>query len=234
MAQYDVFADFYNRDWATEYHNQLIPALEQLVLRYLAPGDTILDVGCGTGQVAAQLVNRGFRVFGVDESAAMLKFARINAPGASFSQTDARKVRMDPPAHASISTFEAVNHMLEPKDVEEALLSMARSCSKVCVFDLLTELAYTLFWTQDGSVEQGGEICRFHSSFDAASGLAACRVRVGGTETVIRERCYDLAWIERTLSATAGFPQVKQFDAIRDLGMSGDVAVGRVFFQCFW
>jgi demethylmenaquinone methyltransferase / 2-methoxy-6-polyprenyl-1,4-benzoquinol methylase len=41
-----------------------------------APGDTVLDVACGTGAVALELLRRyGCRVFGVDQSAEMLAVA---------------------------------------------------------------------------------------------------------------------------------------------------------------
>src|SRR5215211_144880 len=42
-------------------------------------GRRILDVGCGTGRLAAALAGRGARVWGVDPSAEMLAVARRNA-----------------------------------------------------------------------------------------------------------------------------------------------------------
>lgn len=40
----------------------------------------VLDIGCGTGTVAAALAERGARVWGVDAEPAMLEVARANAP----------------------------------------------------------------------------------------------------------------------------------------------------------
>ena len=48
-------------------------------------GRRVLDVGCGTGQVAAALQDRA-RVWGVDPSEEMLERARAAAPGAGFKQ----------------------------------------------------------------------------------------------------------------------------------------------------
>jgi len=42
----------------------------------VSPGDSILDVGCGTGRHAVELARRGFRVTGLDLSAGMLERAR--------------------------------------------------------------------------------------------------------------------------------------------------------------
>jgi SAM-dependent methyltransferase len=44
-------------------------------------GQRVLDVGCGTGRLAAALAERGARVWGVDPSEEMLRQARSNAAG---------------------------------------------------------------------------------------------------------------------------------------------------------
>ncbi len=49
----------------------------------LAPGDSILDVGCGTGRHAIELAKRGYRVTGVDISTGMLAEAQKAALAAN-------------------------------------------------------------------------------------------------------------------------------------------------------
>jgi SAM-dependent methyltransferase len=232
MAQYDAFAEFYNRDWGVEYHAQLEGVLDRLLLPHLSLGDSILDVGCGSGQVAAHLSSRGFRVTGVDESEAMLSLARVNAPGSTFIEGDARTFTLEPPAVGSIATFETLNHILDPVDLESALIAMAESTSRISVFDLLAEVAYNIFWNGTGTVEQGGEVCEFESHFDVESRIARCRVSVGGRATTITERCYDFHFVDWVLRDQIGYKHVHRFDGMRELGMRGDIAVGRVFYQC--
>ena len=50
----------------------------------LAPGATILDLGCGDGIMAAPLTAAGFRYIGVDSSEQMVEAARRRHPGAEF------------------------------------------------------------------------------------------------------------------------------------------------------
>jgi ubiquinone/menaquinone biosynthesis C-methylase UbiE len=46
----------------------------------------VLDVGCGTGNLVADLAARGVRTFGIDASPEMLAVARRKAPGAGLKE----------------------------------------------------------------------------------------------------------------------------------------------------
>jgi ubiquinone/menaquinone biosynthesis C-methylase UbiE len=50
-------------------------ALEMLEAR-VSPGSSILDIGCGTGHLAGELMQRGYAACGVDLSDAMVQYAR--------------------------------------------------------------------------------------------------------------------------------------------------------------
>ncbi|RZK89321.1 MAG: class I SAM-dependent methyltransferase, partial [Pedobacter sp.] len=64
------------------------------VLQWLAPrpGEDILDVGCGTGQLAAQMSEIGAEVFGIDASVEMIATAKTNYPNIGFEVVDATKL----------------------------------------------------------------------------------------------------------------------------------------------
>ena len=51
--------------WSNQY---LWPRLEQLVLRHLNDGASIIDVGCGNGLISKNLADLTFKVVGVDPS----------------------------------------------------------------------------------------------------------------------------------------------------------------------
>src|SRR6516162_9100844 len=52
------------------------PRWRRALVAVLPPGGHVLDVATGTGLVAAELLRRGFRVTGVDQSTEMLELAR--------------------------------------------------------------------------------------------------------------------------------------------------------------
>lgn len=59
----------------------------------LAPGQRVLDVGCGTGRHAHELARRGMVVHGIDVSERFIEIARSSAPdGATFERADARSL----------------------------------------------------------------------------------------------------------------------------------------------
>ncbi|GGN93703.1 methyltransferase [Actinoplanes lobatus] len=55
----------------------------------LNPDATVIDVGCGTGRVVAELADRGARAVGVDPDPAMLSAARSRFPGIDVRAADA-------------------------------------------------------------------------------------------------------------------------------------------------
>ena len=127
MACYDDFAWFYNRYWSEEFHSAAFPILARIWLDRLPPGAHILDVCCGTGYLAALVAARGFRVTGLDVSREMLVYARANAPAAEFILADAASFRLPRVCDAAVSTFDSLNHLLEPAALEAAFRNIAGS-----------------------------------------------------------------------------------------------------------
>ena len=62
-ADYDPFAEVYNRYWGG-FATRVLPVLDRLLLDGLPPGSLLLDLCCGTGQLAEALTERGYRVVG--------------------------------------------------------------------------------------------------------------------------------------------------------------------------
>jgi trans-aconitate methyltransferase len=89
----------------------------------LAPreGERILDIGCGTGQLTAEIANRGAQVVGLDSSTNMLGQARQNYPGQKFVLAEATNFRFPEPFDAVFSN--AALHWV--KNAEAAVESIA-------------------------------------------------------------------------------------------------------------
>jgi len=67
------------------------------------PGQRILDLGCGTGHLTAQIAARGAVTTGLDASVSMIAQARQNYPKLKFVLGDASEFRFDDPFDAVFS-----------------------------------------------------------------------------------------------------------------------------------
>jgi SAM-dependent methyltransferase len=88
-ALYDAAASQYVQRVGTELNSTVETDFDRAILALTAealsrrPG-LVLDLGCGTGRVAAYLSGRGVNVVGIDVSHGMLASARRAHPGISF------------------------------------------------------------------------------------------------------------------------------------------------------
>ena len=64
----------------------------QLIEARLPKGSKILDVGCGTGHLAAELARRGYDTWGTDLSAGMVEYARTNYNQDRYQVGDIEKI----------------------------------------------------------------------------------------------------------------------------------------------
>jgi len=87
------------------------------------PGERVLDLGCGTGHLTAQIAARGADVTGLDASASMIALARQNYPKLKFVLGDARRLEFDTPFDAVFSN--AALHWIPEAD--EVAASIAKS-----------------------------------------------------------------------------------------------------------
>lgn len=90
--------------------------------RFFRPGQSVLDIGCGTGADAVHLESRGIRVYGIDRSPGMVALAQarhITAGCCSIEDLDQISDRFD----GVLSNFGALNCV---PSLDAAAASMAR------------------------------------------------------------------------------------------------------------
>lgn len=147
-SNYDHWAWLYNQTLGPRYGEHKIGPIERVVLPHVPAGGTILDLCCGTGQLVAQLVDRGYSVTGFDGSADMLRHARENAPSAAFVQGDACDFAFEALFDAVLCTSASLNHMASLDDLRGVFTSVSRSLKEggIFVFDVNHPAQMSRYW----------------------------------------------------------------------------------------
>jgi SAM-dependent methyltransferase len=103
---------------------------------------SVLDLCCGTGILAGELIARGYQVVGVDASAAMLALARERlGPDVALSRMTLPELTVDGVFDAAVCTLDGLNY-LDPDALRLTLAAAAR-CLRPggwLVFDLHTDV----------------------------------------------------------------------------------------------
>jgi predicted TPR repeat methyltransferase len=101
----------------------------------------VLDLCCGTGLLAKELIARGYRVVGVDASAAMLDLARERlGPDVVLSRMTLPDLAVDGRFDAAVCTLDGLNY-LTPEELRLTLVAVADRLRPGgwLVFDLQTD-----------------------------------------------------------------------------------------------
>ena len=112
QASYDHVAEEYAHRIFDEL--QYKPLDRQLLDRLAAevsPDGLICDLGCGPGQIARYLRDRGVQVIGVDLSAQMIAQARQLNPDIEFKQGNLLALDVEDEAWAGIAAFYSIIHI---------------------------------------------------------------------------------------------------------------------------
>lgn len=125
-----------------DFARNAAPGILDLLDRSGVCEGSIVDLGCGSGLLAQELVEAGYRVLGVDISGAMVEIARKRVPEAEFRVASLFEADI-PPCAAVTAVGEVLNYIFDPRNDEGALARLfhrvhgALAPGGVLVFDLL-------------------------------------------------------------------------------------------------
>jgi ubiquinone/menaquinone biosynthesis C-methylase UbiE len=83
----------------------------------LRPGDAVLEIGCGPGNVAARLAETGARVVGIDFAPHMVQAARAAYREIDFQEADAEDLPFEPGTFQAVAACYTLHHLARPERV---------------------------------------------------------------------------------------------------------------------
>jgi SAM-dependent methyltransferase len=214
-APFTSLARVYDRIMADIEYDEWVDFVLHSAARRGFRGGAVLDLGCGTGNGALQMLQRGQSVQGLDGSKEMLAVAKAKLPGVKLHLGSFETFRLPASFQLIYSLFDSLNNLLTP----EAFHNMARRVHHhllpggLFIFDVNTPAGLRELWR--GGVAEGWAddvYYRWENSYDAKTGLAQvtayCDTPDGAFTEVHHERGYDEVELRRLLGR-AGFEAVE-------------------------
>lgn len=176
------FAHVYNLRWAgfaqqVAAHIAGFYATTPLVVA----NQNVLDLCCGTGQLALHFLESGYRVTGIDLSQHMLRYAidnnrrYIDAGLAQFINADATRFSLNRQFGLVVSTYDSLNHLEDEDALQQCFDCVSAVCDGYFIFDLNTRtgLRHRSGIQIDDSEEM---IIIFHRLYDGEEDKAWSRI----------------------------------------------------------
>lgn len=231
MNSYDFLAGCYDRLTYDVDYAAWADYIEKHFRKNPLPGNTVLDLACGTGSLTKELALRGYEMIGADRSPEMLAEAAEKNRGVSpvepiFLCQSMEKLDLYGTIDACVCCLDSVNYVTDPK-------KLARTFQRVRLF--LTPGGLFLFDINspekleglDGQVfldETEDTYCVWRTEFSKRSRICSYFMDIfrldestglwDRGEELHRERAYTVAELT-TMLEEAGFADIRTFGELK-------------------
>lgn len=136
-SHFDSIASVYDESLPAHVVEHYLAKRVRFVIEH-CPRGRALDVGCGTGALAARLSKAGYEMTGVDPSAGMLDVLHAREPGIEAVHASGTALPFADDTFDLVMCVAVMHHIADPVGVRETLREMvrvARPGSRILVWD---------------------------------------------------------------------------------------------------
>lgn len=137
---FDAYSAYYDLLYNDKDYFGEARYVNELIRRYMPDGNTILELGCGTGGHARELSKLGYNILGIDRSPTMIEQARtknteISPSGLlTFTEGDLRTFRAGRLFDVVLSLFHVISYQVTNADLVAGIYTAAQHLSKGGLF----------------------------------------------------------------------------------------------------
>jgi len=91
---------------------------------------SVLEIGCGTGNLAKHFINSNLNYLGLDLSNDMIKLSELKNPNGRFLQADIINYSLEEPVESTIITGRTTSYLLTNKAIDAALKAIHKNLKK--------------------------------------------------------------------------------------------------------
>jgi ubiquinone/menaquinone biosynthesis C-methylase UbiE len=126
MSEYSKLAKIYDALYSFKNYEAEAKRLHEIIAeKKTSPGNSLLDVACGTG-THLSFLSKHYAVEGLDLTSEMLEVARARHPQIVFHQGDMRTFDLGRRFDVVTCLFSSIGYLKSPLELREAAINMAR------------------------------------------------------------------------------------------------------------
>ncbi len=222
---YDCLAYWYATLNGEVDYEKMADFVSDSFARYFSAGvRSVLDLGCGSGNMTFPLDARGYEMIGVDISTEMLAAAqgKTGAEHILWLCQDMREFELYGTVEGVVCTLDGINHLTRPSDVKACfrLVHNYLVPDGIFIFDVNTPYKFeTVYGTRSYILEDDGVFCAWQNDYRPKSAICDFYITLfserGGVylreDATDRERVYTLRSLKQML-AECGFELLQVTD----------------------
>ncbi|QHS22829.1 class I SAM-dependent methyltransferase [Virgibacillus sp. MSP4-1] len=138
---YQKFAYVYDELMSEAPYDLWIQFILKTLKQYRPEAYSVVDIGCGTGEISIRLADLHYEVTGMDLSEEMLSIAQNKSTNVTWVHQDIRSFESPVRYDVAISFCDVLNYITEEEEIQKSFLQIYKQLQKdgLFVFDVHSE-----------------------------------------------------------------------------------------------
>ncbi len=120
----------------------------------------VLEIGCGTGNLAKRFIQNKTDYLGLDFSQSMINIAQIRNPNGNFVQADMRNFKLNQSFDSTLITGRTTSYLISNEDIHNCFSSVFKNLSQngFLIFDFIDANRYVPFVLKNKNIKHEAQI----------------------------------------------------------------------------